>query len=39
MPPKILQRIASRFWLPTLIICCVVFPLEVYHVYKKQKER
>lgn len=32
------QRTVMALWPVALIIAAVIFPLEVYHVYKKQKE-
>lgn len=37
MSPKI-QRTASAFWPITLLILAVIMPLELYNVYRKQKE-
>lgn len=31
------QRAVIVAWPVALLIACVVFPLEVWHVYKKQK--
>jgi len=38
MPPKLIQNAVRRLWPVALLIAFVVFPLEVWHVYKKQKE-